>query len=79
MQCNAVKSMNVDFVRRCQGGVRATASISEEDYKRIHEDDRGDIKVDVRVEDESGNEPIKAEMIWAWVSKNRSKGKENSS
>jgi len=71
--------MNVDFVRRCEGGVRATASISEEDYKRIHEDDRGDIKVDVRVEDESGNEPIKAEMIWAWVRKNRSKGKEKSS
>jgi len=32
------------------------------------------VNVDVIVEDESGNEPIKAEMIWAWISKNRGGG-----
>ena len=69
----AVKSMNVDFVRRCQGGVRATATISEDDYRRIHEEDKGDVTVDVCIKDESGNEPIKAEMVWAWVPKNRTK------
>ena len=66
----AVKSMNIQFVRRCKGGVRATATLAEDDYRRIHEDDRGNIKVDVVIQDESGNEPIKAEMIWAWVPKN---------
>jgi acyl-coenzyme A thioesterase PaaI-like protein len=73
-----IKTMNVDFVRRCQGGVRATATLSEKDYQRIHEEDRGDVKVDVVVEDDSGQEPIKAEMIWAWVSKDRTKKKETS-
>jgi len=71
-----IKSMQVDFVRRCQGGVRATATISDEDYKRIHEEERGDVKVDVMVRDDSGEEPIKAEMVWAWVSKDRKKKEE---
>lgn len=66
-----IKSMNVNFVRRCQGDIRARATLSEEDYRRINEDDKGEVKVDVRVEDESGKEPIEAEMIWAWVSKDR--------
>ena len=65
--------MNIDFVRRCQGDIRVTASLTEEDHKRIHEEDRGDVTVQVRVEDESGNEPIQAEMVWAWISKDRNK------
>jgi len=69
-----IKSMNINFVRRCQGDIRATAFLGEDDYKRINEDDKGEVKVDVVVEDESGNEPIKAEMIWAWISKNRGGG-----
>ena len=66
-----IKQMNVSFVRRCQGDIRARAVLSEEDYRRINEEDRGEVNVEVQVEDESGNEPIKAEMIWAWVSKDR--------
>ena len=68
-----IKQMNVSFVRRCQGDIRARAVLSEEDYRRINEEDRGEVNVEVQVEDESGNEPIKAEMIWAWVSKDRGK------
>ncbi len=68
-----LKSMHVNFVRRCQGNVRVKAWLTEEDYQRIHEDDKGQVTVPVRVEDESGNEPIETEMIWAWVNKNRSK------
>jgi acyl-coenzyme A thioesterase PaaI-like protein len=67
-----IKSMTVDFVRRCQGGVTATATLSDDDYQRIHNDDRGDVKVQVTVQDESGQEPIRTEMIWAWVNKERS-------
>lgn len=68
-----LKSMNITFVRRCQGAVRATATLSDEDFRRIHQEDQGDVNVQVRVEDESGKEPIQAEMIWAWVSKERKK------
>jgi acyl-coenzyme A thioesterase PaaI-like protein len=67
-----MKSMNINFVRRCQGAVRATAALSDEDLRRIHQEDRGDVKVKVRVVDESGKEPIEAEMTWAWVRKNKS-------
>jgi acyl-coenzyme A thioesterase PaaI-like protein len=70
-----IKSMHVDFVRRCQGDIRVKAWLSEEDYRRIHEEDKGDVNVQVRVEDESGNAPIETEMIWAWVNKDRSKKK----
>mmetsp|Transcript_28180 Transcript_28180/g.81508 ORF Transcript_28180/g.81508 Transcript_28180/m.81508 type:complete len:185 (-) Transcript_28180:3110-3664(-) len=69
-----IKQMNVSFIRRCQGDIRARAMLSEEDYRRINEEDRGEVNVEVQVEDESGNEPIKAEMIWAWVNKNRGDG-----
>ena len=71
-----IKSMNVDFVRRCQGDIRAKARLSEEDYRRINEDEKGEVTVDVVVEDETGKEPIKAEMVWAWISKDRGSKKE---
>jgi acyl-coenzyme A thioesterase PaaI-like protein len=68
-----IKSMRVNFVRRCEGNIRVTASLSDEDYRRIHEDEKGDVTVPCKVEDESGKEPIETEMIWAWVPKNRPK------
>mmetsp|Transcript_32827 Transcript_32827/g.97880 ORF Transcript_32827/g.97880 Transcript_32827/m.97880 type:complete len:172 (-) Transcript_32827:213-728(-) len=71
-----IKTMKVDFVRRCQGDIKATATLSEDDYRRIHEEDKGDVTVECRVEDDSGKEPIKAEMIWAWIGKDRPKKKE---
>ena len=67
-----IKSMNIDFVRRCQGDIRVSAWLSEKDCQRMHEEERGDVTVQVQVKDESDNEPIKAEMIWAWVSKTKS-------
>lgn len=70
-----IKSMNVNFVRRCEGSIRVKATITDDDYHRIHTSDRGDINVAVEVVDDSGNQPIIAEMIWAWVSKDRNKNK----
>jgi len=66
-----IKTMKIDFVRRCVGDIRATAHLTADDLKRINEDDKGDVKIDVVVKDESGKEPIKAEMIWAWINKKR--------
>lgn len=65
--------MKVDFVRRCEGSIKAEASLSEEEYERIHTEDKGEVWVPCRVEDESGKEPIEAHMLWAWVAKRRSK------
>lgn len=66
-----IKSMEIRFVRRCVGGVTATATLSDEDYARIHNEDRGDVTVPVTVKDESGNEPIEAIMKWAWIRKSK--------
>jgi len=66
-----IKQMKVDYLRRCQGSIRAEATLSDEDYKRIHEEDKGEVWVQCKVEDESGKEPIKAQMLWAWVTKQR--------
>ncbi|KAL7569033.1 hypothetical protein ACA910_021314 [Epithemia clementina (nom. ined.)] len=68
-----LKSMKVDFVKRCQGDIRVTAWLDDQDRLRMLEQDKGDVTVPVKVEDDAGNEPFKAEMIWAWVNKNRSK------
>mmetsp|Transcript_15951 Transcript_15951/g.38334 ORF Transcript_15951/g.38334 Transcript_15951/m.38334 type:complete len:171 (+) Transcript_15951:80-592(+) len=66
-----IKRMEVDFVRRCEGDIRVEASLSEEDYVRIHEEEKGEVWMPCKVEDESGREPIKARMLWAWVAKQR--------
>lgn len=33
--------------------------------------DKGEVTVPVVITDESGQQPIQAEMIWAWVPKQR--------
>jgi len=63
--------MKVDYLRRCEGSIRVEASLTEEDYERIHEEDRGEVWVHCKVEDESGKEPIKAHMLLVWVPKQR--------
>lgn len=66
-----IKQMKVDYLRRCEGSISVEASLNEEDYVRMHEEDRGEVWVPCRVEDESGKEPIEAHMLWAWVAKKR--------
>lgn len=64
-----IKSLKVDFYKRTQGDMRAVATLTPEDVARITSEPKGELWVPVTVTDESGNEPIKCEMLWAWVSK----------
>ncbi len=64
-----IKSLKVDFYKRTQGDMRAVATLTPEEVARIVNEPKGEIWVPVTVTDESGNEPIKCEMLWAWVSK----------
>ncbi|MCY1380400.1 hypothetical protein D9M69_682170 [compost metagenome] len=66
-----IKSLKVDYLKRASGGLRAEASLTPEQIQAIHSQDKGEVLVAVRVSDESGNEPIQCEMLWAWVSKKR--------
>ncbi len=66
-----IKSMHVDYQRRAQGGLRAVAQLTAEQREQILTLEKGEVRVAVTVTDESGREPIAAEMIWAWVPKKR--------
>lgn len=66
-----LKTLHIDYVRRAQGALTATAILSAADRARIVAEPRGDIVVPVTVVDESGEEPIRAQMTWAWVPKQK--------
>lgn len=69
-----LKSMQVDYLKRAQGGLRAEATLALPQRRALAAKERGEIVVPVHVTDESGEEPIKCKMTWAWVPKKRSEG-----
>ncbi|MBV1774406.1 DUF4442 domain-containing protein [Burkholderiaceae bacterium DAT-1] len=66
-----IKSMKIEYLKRAQGSLRAVASLTPEQVVRVQSEEKGDVLVSVIVTDESGIEPIRCEMIWAWVPKKR--------
>jgi acyl-coenzyme A thioesterase PaaI-like protein len=66
-----MKSLKVAFRRRLQGGLRVEAWLTEPQIDEIRREEKGEVLVSVRATDDSGQEPIECEMIWAWVPKKR--------
>lgn len=66
-----IKSLKVDYLKRTQGDMRAVATLDAADIARITTEPKGEILVHVTITDESGNEPIQCEMLWAWVPKKK--------
>jgi len=66
-----LKTLHIDYVRRAQGTLRAEATLPAELRARVLAEDKGDFAVPVRVTDEAGEEPIKCQLVWAWVPKKR--------
>lgn len=66
-----IKSLKVDYLKRTQGDMRAVATLTPEQVELIRSTPKGEVLVPVIVTDESGEEPIRCEMLWAWVSKQR--------
>jgi acyl-coenzyme A thioesterase PaaI-like protein len=66
-----LKNMNIDYVRRAVGDLTAVATLTDEQINHIRNTEKGDISVPVIITDSEGNQPIKAEFIWAWVPKKR--------
>lgn len=66
-----IKSLKVEYLKRSQGDMRAVASLTAADIARIKNEPKGEVTVPVIVTDATGNEPIRCEMIWAWVPKQR--------
>jgi len=66
-----IKSIHVDYKKRTKGSMRAVATITEEQRKKMNADPKGSVPIEVHVTDETGSEPIQCEMIWAWVPKKK--------
>lgn len=66
-----IKSMKVDYQKRSTGDMRAVATLRPEQVAAIRSEDKGQVTVPVEIRDESGEEPIACEMIWAWVPKKK--------
>jgi acyl-coenzyme A thioesterase PaaI-like protein len=66
-----LKTMKVDYVARCRGGLRATATLTASDQTRLAHEPKGEVLVQLQVRDEEGGEPIVGQFTWAWVPKKR--------
>ncbi len=66
-----IKSMNLNYVRRAKGDLKAVAELTEEQRQNMINNEKGDISVKITVTDEDNKEPLTCEMIWAWVPKKR--------
>jgi Domain of unknown function (DUF4442) len=66
-----VKDMRVQFKKRGMGNMRAVATLTTEQRVLMQSTDKGEVTVAVVVTDESGNQPVECEFIWAWISSKR--------
>ncbi|HEY1077987.1 MAG TPA: DUF4442 domain-containing protein [Fontimonas sp.] len=66
-----LKTMHIDYLQRAHGTLRAVATLDASMRERIAGEERGNLVVPVIVTDQSGNEPIRCEMTWAWLPKKK--------
>ena len=66
-----IKSLHVDYLKVAQGGLTATAILSADQQKFIADQEKGELLIPVTVIDDSGNEPIQCQMLWAWLPKRK--------
>ncbi|MDF3863547.1 DUF4442 domain-containing protein [Pseudomonas denitrificans (nom. rej.)] len=64
-----IKTLKVNYLRRASGGLRAIATLTSEQRRAMLEEDRGEALVQVTLLDDSGTEPVRCEMLWAWIRK----------
>lgn len=68
-----IKSLKVDFKRPSKGAMTAVATLTDEQQKLMQSSEKGETLVSVIVTDETHQEPIQCEMLWAWVAKSQLK------
>lgn len=64
-----LKSMKVSYLTVAQGSLTATATLDAIQQHFIQSHPKGRLAIPVYVTDETGNQPIECEMIWAWLPK----------
>lgn len=66
-----IKTMNLNYVKRATGDMTAVATLTDEQIQLMQTTDKGEVNVQVVVTDATGIEPLKCEMIWAWIPKKK--------
>jgi len=63
--------MHLDYVKRATGDLTAVASLTPEQIQQIHQQEKGEVTIEVRITDQLNVEPVVAQFVWAWVPKKR--------
>ncbi|MED5523996.1 MAG: DUF4442 domain-containing protein [Pseudomonadota bacterium] len=66
-----LKAMDINYVRRAKGSLKAVAQLSDEQVAQIRSLEKGEVAVEVVITDEEGEQPVQARYLWAWVPKKR--------
>ncbi|MEL7534806.1 MAG: DUF4442 domain-containing protein [Bacteroidota bacterium] len=66
-----MKKLETKFIKRSQGGMRVEAWLSEEQKQKMQSEAKGDILVNYKISDESGEPPIVGDYHWAWIPKKK--------
>ncbi|MFJ3053856.1 DUF4442 domain-containing protein [Pseudomonas nitroreducens] len=64
-----IKTLKVVYLRRARGSLRAIATLAPEQRRAMLEHDKGEAMIQVTLLDDSGAEPVRCEMHWAWIRK----------
>jgi acyl-coenzyme A thioesterase PaaI-like protein len=68
-----LKRLDIQYLKRAQGAVRAEAWLLAEDIARMQGDERGEVMVPVTVTDEAGTVTVECAISWAWITKDRAR------
>jgi hypothetical protein len=66
-----IKSLKLDYKKLAKGDMKAVATLTDEQRQKILTEPKGEVLVPVVITDATGNSPVEAEMLWAWVPKKR--------
>jgi len=66
-----LKSMNIDYVKRSNGGLVAEAFLTQEQIEALHTEEKGNMIISCSVTDDKAIQPIICQMEWAWTPKHR--------
>ncbi|MBU2864381.1 DUF4442 domain-containing protein [Reinekea forsetii] len=66
-----IKTLKVDYEKRCKGDITAVATLTEAQREQIRTQEKGEVSVAVTITDGEDKQPVQCEMIWAWTPKRR--------
>jgi len=68
-----LKRLDIQYLKRAEGDVRAEAWLPAADIARMQRDERGEVVVPVTVTDQAGTVTVECAICWAWITKDRAR------